>query len=41
VEHLDEKRAKELFAELEKIRVRHDDTDPRNVTYRFSDGRFV
>ena len=40
VEHLDEKRAKELFAELEKFGVRHDDTDPRNVTYRFSDGRF-
>lgn len=40
VEHLDEKRAKELFAELEKFGVRHEDADPRNVTYRFSDGRF-
>ena len=40
VDHLDEKRAKELFAELEKFGVRHDDADPRNVTYRFSDGRF-
>jgi len=40
VEHLDEKRANELFAELEKFGVRHDDADPRNVTYRFSDGRF-
>ena len=40
VEHLDEKRLKELFAELEKFGVRHDDRDPRNVTYRFTDGRF-
>jgi predicted Ser/Thr protein kinase len=40
VEHLDEKRAKELFAELEKFGVRHDDPDKRNVTYRQSDGRF-
>jgi tRNA A-37 threonylcarbamoyl transferase component Bud32 len=40
VEHLDEARAKELFAELEKFGVRHDDPDVRNVTYRQSDGRF-
>ncbi|HTV76360.1 MAG TPA: hypothetical protein VMD57_05110 [Candidatus Baltobacteraceae bacterium] len=40
VEHLDAERAKELFAELEKFGVRHDDADPRNVTYRTSDGRF-
>lgn len=40
VEHLDEKRTQELFAELEKFGVRHDDPDMRNVTYRFSDGRF-
>jgi predicted Ser/Thr protein kinase len=40
VEHLGEKRAKELFGELEKFGVHHDDADPRNVTYRFSDGRF-
>jgi tRNA A-37 threonylcarbamoyl transferase component Bud32 len=40
VEHLDEPRAKELFAELEKFGVRHDDPDMRNVTYRNSDGRF-
>jgi predicted Ser/Thr protein kinase len=40
VDHLDEKRAKELFAELEKFGVRHDDPDIRNVTYRQSDGRF-
>jgi tRNA A-37 threonylcarbamoyl transferase component Bud32 len=40
VEHLDEKRVKELFAELEPFGVRHDDPDMRNVTYRISDGRF-
>jgi hypothetical protein len=40
VEHLDEKRTKELFDELEKFGVRHDDPDIRNVTYRQSDGRF-
>lgn len=40
VQHIDEARAKELFAELEKFGVRHDDPDPRNITYRFSDGRF-
>ncbi|MEA3186496.1 MAG: family protein phosphatase [Chthoniobacter sp.] len=40
VEHLDEARAKELFAELETFGVRHDDPDIRNVTYRQSDGRF-
>src|SRR5277367_6209239 len=40
VEHLDEKRVKELFAELEPFGVRHEDPDMRNVTYRQSDGRF-
>jgi tRNA A-37 threonylcarbamoyl transferase component Bud32 len=40
VEHLDEKRCKELFAELETYGVRHDDPEMRNVTYRASDGRF-
>lgn len=40
VEHLDDKRFKELLAELEKYGVRHDDPDVRNVTYRQSDGRF-
>ncbi|HEY3930844.1 MAG TPA: serine/threonine-protein kinase [Verrucomicrobiae bacterium] len=40
VERIDEQRIKELFAELEKFGVRHDDADPRNVTYRSSDGRF-
>ena len=40
VEHLDEQRTKELFAELEEYGVRHDDPEVRNVTYRQSDGRF-
>lgn len=40
VEHLDEERLKELFAELETFGVRHDDPDMRNVTYRQADGRF-
>ena len=40
VEHLDEARTKELFAELEPFGVRHDDPDMRNVAYRQSDGRF-
>ena len=40
VERIDEERMKELLAELEQYGVRHDDPDPRNVTYRQSDGRF-
>lgn len=40
VDHLDEDRRKELFDELEKFGVRHDDAEVRNVTYRQSDGRF-
>ncbi len=40
VEHLDEARLRELFAELEAYGVRHDDPDMRNVTYRHKDGRF-
>ena len=40
VEHLDDARVPELFAELLPYGVRHDDADKRNVTYRQSDGRF-
>ena len=40
VDHLDEQRMKQLFAELENFGVRHDDPEMRNVTYRQSDGRF-
>ena len=40
VDHLDEARVRELFAELLPYGVRHDDAEMRNVTYRQSDGRF-
>ena len=40
VDHMKEDRMKELFAELEQYGVRHDDPFLRNITYRFSDGRF-
>jgi hypothetical protein len=40
VEHLDEARMKEIYAELEQFGVRHDDAELRNITYRQSDGRF-
>lgn len=40
VDHLDDERCRELFEELLKYGVRHDDAEMRNVTYRQSDGRF-
>ena len=40
VDHLDDQRRAEIFAELEPFGVRHDDAETRNVTYRQSDGRF-
>jgi tRNA A-37 threonylcarbamoyl transferase component Bud32 len=40
VEHIDEARQKEIFAEVEKFGVRHDDAFLRNITYRIADGRF-
>lgn len=40
VDHLDEERMKEIYAELETFGVRHDDAELRNVTYRQQDGRF-
>jgi len=40
VEHLDEERMREVYAELEHYGVRHEDAEMRNVTYRQSDGRF-
>jgi tRNA A-37 threonylcarbamoyl transferase component Bud32 len=40
VDHLDDARRRELYAELEPYGVRHDDAETRNVTYRQSDGRF-
>ena len=40
VDYLDDERRKELFAELERFGVRHDDPDIRNVTYSQQLGRF-
>ncbi len=40
VDHLDDQRRAEIFAELEAFGVRHDDAEIRNITYRPSDGRF-
>jgi hypothetical protein len=40
VERIDDQRLHELLAELESYGVHHDDPDPRNVTYRQTDGRF-
>ena len=40
VDRIDDQRVKELFAEVEQYGVHHDDPDPRNITYRQSDGRF-
>ena len=40
VDHLDDARRDEIFAELGKYGVRHDDAEMRNITYRQSDGRF-
>ena len=40
VDHLDEAKTRELFAELLPYGVRHDDAEMRNVTYRQQDGRF-
>ncbi len=40
VEHLDDGRRDEIFAELQKYGVRHDDAEMRNITYRQFDGRF-
>jgi len=40
VERIDAARVREVFAELEQYGVRHEDADPRNITYRAADGRF-
>jgi len=40
VDHLDDDRRAEIFAELEPFGVRHDDAEMRNITYRPADGRF-
>lgn len=40
VDQMNEQRQKDLFAELERYGVRHEDRELRNITYRISDGRF-
>lgn len=40
VDQVNEERQRELWSELEKFGVRHEDRDIRNLTYRTSDGRF-
>ncbi len=40
VDRVNPERQRELWAELEKFGVRHEDQDVRNITYRTSDGRF-
>ena len=40
VDRVNPERQSELFAELEKYGVRHEDRNVRNITYRVSDGRF-
>lgn len=40
VDQLNPERQKEIFAELERYGVRHEDRELRNITYRASDGRF-
>lgn len=40
VDQLNPARQVDIFAELEKFGVRHEDRELRNITYRVSDGRF-
>jgi predicted Ser/Thr protein kinase len=40
VDQVNAERQRELWTELEKFGVRHEDQDVRNITYRTSDGRF-
>jgi tRNA A-37 threonylcarbamoyl transferase component Bud32 len=40
VEHLPVERMREIYAELERYGVRHQDAYMRNITYRAGDGRF-
>lgn len=40
VQHITDAKVTEIFAELEKYGVRHDDPYLRNITYRGTDGRF-
>jgi tRNA A-37 threonylcarbamoyl transferase component Bud32 len=40
VDRVNAEKQNELFTELEKYGVRHEDRNVRNITYRVSDGRF-
>ncbi len=40
VDQMNPQRQIEIFAELEKFGVRHEDRELRNITYRIADGRF-
>lgn len=40
VDQLNADRQVEIFAELERYGVRHEDRELRNITYRIADGRF-
>jgi predicted Ser/Thr protein kinase len=40
VDQLNSERQTEVFAELERYGVRHEDRELRNITYRVTDGRF-
>lgn len=40
VQHMTDAKVSEIFGELEKFGVRHDDPFLRNITYRAHDGRF-
>jgi hypothetical protein len=40
VDRVNDERQRELFTELERFGVRHEDQDVRNITYRAMDGRF-
>jgi len=40
VDRINPERQKQVFDELEKFGVRHEDREMRNITYRTSDGRF-
>ncbi len=40
IEQISDERMKEVYGELEKFGVRHEDAVMRNITYRITDGRF-
>jgi len=40
VQHVSEEKQKQIFAELERYGVRHEDAEMRNITYNPREGRF-